>query len=131
MRVFFLEQVNGRFTLKEKQAYHYQVQAQIKFCRVSYCDFVVWQEKELVVQRIQPNEEFISAALERATLFFKFGILPEILGKWYSKAPLYLTSDGVGVTIKDPQYSDHVGKEVWCFCRQEESGQMIACDSEQ
>ena len=83
---FFLEQADGRFTLKEKHAYYYQVQAQIKFCSVNYCDFVVWRENELVVQRIDPDEELINTSLEQATLFFKFGVLPELLGKWYSKA---------------------------------------------
>ena len=39
---FFLEQADGRFTLKEEHAYYYQVQAQIRICSVNYCDFVVW-----------------------------------------------------------------------------------------
>jgi len=41
---YFLEQKKGKFTLKDKHAYYYQVQAQIKFGSVSYCDFVVWQK---------------------------------------------------------------------------------------
>ena len=82
LKLFFLEQADGRFTLKEKHAYYYQVQAQIKFCSVNYCDFVVRQENELVVQRIYPDEELMSTSLKQATLFFKFGVLPELLGKW-------------------------------------------------
>ncbi len=133
---FFLEQTNGKFILKEKHAYYYQVQAQIKFCCVNFCDFVVWRENELVIQRIYPDEEFMSIALEKATLFFKLGVLPELLGKWYSKAPVYLTTDSARVDsgkCDAPQSSgDHqMATEVWCFCRQKESGQMIACDSEQ
>ena len=65
---FFLEQADGKFTLKEKHAYYYQVQAQIQFCSVNYCDFVVWRENELVVQRIDPDEELMSTSLEQATL---------------------------------------------------------------
>ena len=111
----------------------YQVQAQIQFCSVNYCDFVVWRENELVVQRIDPDEELMSTSLEQATLFFKFGVLPELLGKWYSKAPLITQSDISGDcdTPRSSHPAGNVAKELWCFCRQEESGQMIACDSEQ
>ena len=31
------------------------------------------------------DEPFISIALEKCKEFIKFGILPEILGKWYSR----------------------------------------------
>ena len=118
--------------MKKTHAYYYQIQAQIKFCNVTYCDFVVWQENELVVQRIFLDEEFISTALEKATLFFKFGVLPENLGKWYSKEPVYLTADVA--RICDTPHSSHppgnmdkksgVSVEI-----EEESGEIIQCES--
>ena len=80
-------------------------------------DFVVWQENELVIQRVYPNKTFI---IEKATEFFKFGILPELLGKWYSK-PLLNCDNSSAPT-------SGLGPAVWCFCKKEEDEVMIVCD---
>ena len=95
----------------------------MKICGTKCGDFVVWQEKELIVERITIDQVLLAVALESATNFFIYGILPEILGKWYSRLP---------------QYSDHletesdqtVQRDEWCFCHGEESGEMILCDNE-
>ena len=44
-------------------AYYFQVQAQLKFCCVSYTDFVVWTDKQLFIQQIYPDEPFITNGL--------------------------------------------------------------------
>ena len=41
---------------------------------------------EVLIERILLDNDVISDALERATKFFKVGILPELVGKWFSKA---------------------------------------------
>ena len=74
----FLDQKDGVYALKKDHHYYYQVQAQMKFSSVNYCDFVVWAETELLVQRIFLDEEFIDTHLKQATIFFKIGILPEL-----------------------------------------------------
>ena len=53
--------------------------------------------------------------------FFKRGILPELLGKWFSKSPTYLT----GNVAQDKNKTD----DSWCFCRGAESGEIILCDN--
>ena len=74
----FLDQKDGVYALKKDHHYYYQVQAQMKFSSVNHCDFVVWAETELLVQRIYLDEEFIDTHLKQATIFFKIGILPEL-----------------------------------------------------
>ncbi len=64
--------------------YNYQIQLQTKLCEVDNGDSVKWNESELVILR---DEEFLMTAIEKATEFFKYSILPELLGKWYSKPP--------------------------------------------
>lgn len=94
---------------------------------------MVWREKELVVERILIDNEFLSVALEKATNFFVYGVLPELLGKWYSKLPHYVIQSSGDTDSESPEAaaSQENSPEVWCFCRAEESGQMIACDNEQ
>ena len=118
--MFFLEHNDGVTSLKTDHAYFYQVQAQIKFTSTSYCDFVAWREEELFIQRIYPSEQFIASALEKVTSFIKLGVLPELLGKWYSKGP-------VGTSSQPPNSCSQANE--WCYCKQGEEGQMIACDN--
>ncbi len=37
--------------------------------------------------RINKNDSFLNTAIEKATTFFKYALLPELLGKWYTKPP--------------------------------------------
>ena len=71
---FFLQEVNGKFTLKRDHAYYYQIQLQMKLCGTSCGDFIVWRENELVLESIPIDEEFLTTALEKATKFFIYGI---------------------------------------------------------
>ena len=113
----------------------------MKFCEFAYGDFVVWREDELIVERINPDHEFLSSALEKSTEFFKYGILPELLGKWYTKLPSQLqvsTSESSSVSPRentllsseiaeslcseDISFPPEEYTQVWCFCRMDESG---------
>lgn len=115
---------------------------QIKFSESSYCDFVVWREQELIVQRIFPDTEFIEQALTLATKFFKYAILPELLGKYYSRLPTLPADEAEtpSPALHEDQnqessasqgnnvFQDH-SQDIWCYCRTEESGEMIQCES--
>ena len=65
------------------------MQAQLKLCEAVYCDFVMWSMDELLVLQIFPDPEFINGAIEEVNSFFQYGVLPELLGKWNTKAPFY------------------------------------------
>ena len=104
--------VDSSHHLKQTHAYYYQVQAQIKFCESLYCDFVVWLGKDIIIQRILPDPQFIESALEKSTNFFKYAILPELLGKYYTTLPSKAYNS---VTVVDK----HGGQELWCYCRKE------------
>ena len=76
-------------TLDKNHTYYYQVQAQIELCGAKYCDFVVWSENELYIERIYPNKDFIRNAFDKASTFIRVGVLPELVGKWFSKESLH------------------------------------------
>ena len=80
--------MENSFWMSVTHAYYYQVQAQLKFCDASYFDFIVWREGELLAQRIFPDDMFMASALEKCEQFVKVAVLPELLGKWYSKEPI-------------------------------------------
>ncbi len=71
--------------------------------------------------------------MDRGTKVFKYAILPEILGKYYSK----LSSQPEAPKEKESSTASTSAQEVdespklWCYCRTDESGEMILCESEQ
>ena len=73
-----------KLQLKRAHAHFYQVQAQVLVCKATYCDFVIWSESDLFIQRILPKKQFIEEAMQSVT-FFKLGIMAELVGKWFSK----------------------------------------------
>ena len=87
------------------------------------------------------DEGFLVNAIAKATLFFKYGVLPELLVKWYTKAvciPIATepkagnpgTSGSINIISRTTDNTTTARHKKWCYCNQEESGKMIACDSE-
>ena len=69
--------------------YYYQVQQQLFTNGRAYNDFVVCRpgnnEVELFVERVYPNPDHWKNVLPKLTHFWRYCILPEILGRWYSQ----------------------------------------------
>ena len=114
---FCLTDEDGKFSLKKNHAYYYHIQTQMKLSGAAYGDFVVWRVNEFIVHRIYPNERFINAVLEKAAEFFKLGVLPELLEKWYSKSHLHSADDIVEtLLLSHDNFNLHPARqEQWCF----------------
>ena len=85
---FFLEVSDqGSLSLKRKHAYFYQLQLQMKLCNVEYGDFVIWSHKELLILRTTRDDLFLNEAIDKATKFFTYAVLPKVVAKWYTRAP--------------------------------------------
>jgi len=83
---FFLEEDDhGNLHLKKNHPYYSQVLLQMKLYRASYCDFIVWRQDEVFIQRISFDVTFITEALSKIPPFIKLCILPELVGKWFTR----------------------------------------------
>lgn len=103
--------------------YYYQMQCQLFITGVEYCDFVVWTEKDLFIQQVLPDTEFWGRSLTRATLFYKKGVLPELIARWSTQSSTQLPT--IASSASD---SDDDGP--WCNCQQYiEGSQLIGCDN--
>ena len=87
--------------LKKQHAYFYQVQLQIKLNNADYCDFVVWKADTVIMQRIFPDSDCIAAALNKIPSFAKLCVLPELVGKYFTKSSDDL--DGPSSSVADVQ----------------------------
>ena len=94
---FCLKKVDGSLRLDNSHAYYYQIQSQLFVCDVEYCEFCVCtfveddESKGLHIERIYKNEGFWLECISKAEQFFKTCLLPEILGKYYTRPNSDLT----------------------------------------
>lgn len=66
-------------------------------------------------------------AIDKATTFFKYGVLPELIAKWYTQPSSISTSSSQELLTSGKNESSNA--ELWCYCRMGESGTMIGCDN--
>ncbi len=63
-------------------------------CDVTCGDFVVWTKTKYAVERITRDDDFLHAKISAAKHIFSYGILPEIIGKFYTRKPV-ANSEGI------------------------------------
>ena len=74
---------------------------------------------------------FFYGIVEQLQHYFTYGILPEIIGKWYSRQ-LMSNSENI-VEMSDSSSTAEVDEEdyenFWCYCNMPSYGRMIVCDN--
>ena len=128
---------NNSLVLDQSHSYYYQVQTQIFICEVDYCDFVVCtfpedqQQPDIHIERIHPDEHLWSDCIEKSFHFFKFGILPEVLGRWYSRPFIQQKNPELQTPTSSQSTSTIPADPLYCYCRQPEDNTRtwIACDN--
>ena len=89
---FFLRKVkDGVNLLKRDHAHYYQVQTQLGVLQMETCFFVVWTECDMHVDRITFDFKVWEHICERALILFKTAVLPELVGKFYTRLPAVST----------------------------------------
>ena len=72
------------------------------------------------------DRQCIDDAIDKAGPFIKLAILPELVGKWFTKQNVTVNDD------ETPQEPDQEDEDRWCYCRKgEDYGSMIGCDNDQ
>ena len=114
----------GMLQLKHSHMHYYQCQLQIYVTKRSFCDFVVWSNKELHIEHITLDKSLIDSSLPIAERFFMHCILPELYGKWYTRAG---KPSGKDHSLPPPTEVDDGS---WYYCKAGKGGDMVACDNE-
>ena len=106
-------------TLSKTHSYYFQIQSQIFICQKEFCDFVLWTEGTVHMERILPDAEFWQEISQQASFFFHNVILLELVGQFYSNP-----------RVGDTETRTHTNKK-YCFCKKDiPGGKMIACDGD-
>ena len=86
-----LEKIGSEFVLKRSHSYYSQVQQQLhNISDRVYCDFIVCaiienEFVQLVQERITPDHNHWEEQLPKLSLFWRICIIPEIMGRWYTR----------------------------------------------
>ena len=75
---------DGIKRLNTDHQYYYQMQCQTFSCKKEFCDFIVWTEKDIHIECIEPDSVFWENTSALAKSFFEDKLLPELAGKFYS-----------------------------------------------
>ncbi|KAH3777905.1 hypothetical protein DPMN_179353 [Dreissena polymorpha] len=126
----------GKLLLDKKHPYYYQVQTQLGVTKLKSAYFIVMTEVDIHMEQIMFDEQLWEEICVRTEKIFKVAILPELVGKFYSRLPgcglpkpdSILTDAQKSSTDMNNTSGDE--EEKWCYCDQVESGEMIACDNE-
>ena len=80
---------NKKWVLKRNHSYFYQVQTQLHVTNRHYFDFVMWsKDSSIIKDRIETEETFFESINHNLQYFFTYGIMPELVGKWYTRKPV-------------------------------------------
>lgn len=120
---FCLQKLDSGLRLSRDHPYFMQCQLQMHVTGYAYCDFIVWQESDLHIERLMPDRVTIQAGLQRAETFFKLCVLPELRGKWFTRT---LTTAITSMQVCDVDEEDG---GTWCFCKESRGGNMVGCDN--
>lgn len=118
---------DGILTLKHEHPYYYQCQLQMVATARSYCDFVVWSATEDPhIERIVLDRVFIEEKLVQAEKFFWLAIIPELLGKWFTRD---FTKLPIVTAVADTENRSEDDDGTWCYCQTAKGGSMIGCEN--
>lgn len=80
-----LYKIDNDFFLEKSHCYYYKTQMQIYLSGLDYCDFVIWSPKATLILRIDADFEFWNTASQQALEFHQKVIMPELLGKFFTR----------------------------------------------
>ncbi|KAJ8963022.1 hypothetical protein NQ317_006157, partial [Molorchus minor] len=90
------------------------VQLQMFATKLKYCDFVIWSENVLFIERIDYDEDFLNMNIEKAFQFYKYVVKPELLSRFFTNKL------GLGRV------------QTWCVCKKpDDSRPMLQCDNDE
>ena len=83
----FLQVTKEGLQLKRGHQYYHQVQAQMALTNTKVCDFFVWTTASSHLEQISFDREFWDQQKRRCKALFDDAILPELVGKYFSRLP--------------------------------------------
>ena len=85
--------------------YYYQVQTQLGVCERVSAFFVVWTKEDMHIEIIDFDIDLWSEMCENAKVFFDNAIMPELVGKFFTRINSVSNKEVSLGLLKDHNYS--------------------------
>ena len=129
---------DGNLHLDHSHAYYYQVQTQIFMCKAEYCDFCVCtfpqgSQPSLHIERVPPDPNFWCSCVDSSRCFFRDCLLPELLGKWYTRSSVPSRERALtSCELSDQASNNTASPRLYCYCQKSEdvTQDWIGCDNQ-
>lgn len=90
-----LNKIGDEYSLEETHEFFYKIQMMLNLSEVEYCDVIIWSQIEPLVLKINTDIDFWNTAKQKALKFHEQVIMPELLGKFYTRTGLCTRIDYV------------------------------------
>ena len=80
---FYVGIDNGKPYLKQSHSYYTQIQMAMGLSQVTYCDFIVYTFKGMMIVRTPLDREYFKNMVEKLSIFYKKELLPAYLENAY------------------------------------------------
>lgn len=80
-----LNKIGDKYFLEENHEFYYQIQLQIHLIGLKYCDLIIWSPNTFLIITINADLDFWKESLKRAQTFHENVIMPELLGKFFTR----------------------------------------------
>ena len=77
-----------------------------------FCDFIVWTNDDIHIERIYPDEDIWLSNVPKVKALFEKAVLPELLGKWFSRPPRPVVTSTETNILQHPTHDT-----VFCYCK--------------
>ena len=132
-KMFCMSLTDGERRLDRNHQYFFQVQLQLFVTKKVFCDFIMWSQAGIRIEGIYCDDDFILEHLPATTHFFKYALLPELVGKWMKE----IVSNEEGIMeepaeddyTETPSTSEGDAGRLWCFCEQPSTDEQVTCDN--
>ena len=71
VRDFYLDLDHDQLCLKKSHDYYAQIQGQLMITGCDFCEFIVFTQCDIHIERIQPDIPFMTEMLRKLSLFLK------------------------------------------------------------
>lgn len=86
-----LKRTENNYSLEKTHEFYYQLQLQINVVELKYCDLIIWSPKpnlSHLILRVNADNDFWKANMVKAQKFHEQVMMPEILGKFFTRTGL-------------------------------------------
>lgn len=75
---------NNELVMNINHEYYFQIQLQLLLSKRNYGYFVVWSRESSIIVKVEISNDFLFEQIGLGKQFFRFVIMPELLGKYFS-----------------------------------------------